>query len=316
MPQFSGIFTTTQHSQARGANTWPAPPGPPTIGTATATAATTATVAFTAPAYVGYPATGITGYTVTSSPGGITATGSTSPITVTGLSGSTSYTFRVTATNATGIGSASAASNSITTPSAGPTVIGQAYQGGFYAGQISTTGNSVATHYLLVGPVASAQSLPYSWQYDTTNTPGTSSVIDGPANSAAMNDANHPPAQFCEGLTIGGYTDWYMPANNELQVCYVNLKPSTTANTTGRGTNPNAVPARASNYTSGDPAQTTAAAFISGGAEAFETGTRYWTSTQSSTTSRASYLRFANGYLDTSSKTNTSLVRAIRRIPV
>jgi hypothetical protein len=23
-------------------------------------------------------------------------------------------------------------------------------------------------------------------------------------------------AQFCEGLTIGGFSDWYMPAKNEL----------------------------------------------------------------------------------------------------
>ena len=30
-----------------------------------------------------------------------------------------------------------------------------------------------------------------------------------------MNDANHPAAQFCEGLTIGGFSDWYMPAKNE-----------------------------------------------------------------------------------------------------
>ena len=33
-----------------------------------------------------------------------------------------------------------------------PTVIGQAYGGGFYAGQISTTANGVATHYLIIAP--------------------------------------------------------------------------------------------------------------------------------------------------------------------
>jgi hypothetical protein len=53
----------------------------------------------------------ITGYTATSSPGGITATGS-SPIVATGLTAGTSYTFRVTATNANGTSAQSSASNS------------------------------------------------------------------------------------------------------------------------------------------------------------------------------------------------------------
>jgi hypothetical protein len=44
----------------------------------------------------------ITCYTVTSSPGGITATGSSCPILVTGLTDGTAYTFTVTAANADG----------------------------------------------------------------------------------------------------------------------------------------------------------------------------------------------------------------------
>lgn len=86
-------------------------PGAPTIGTATA-GNTQATVAFTAPASIGGAA--ITGYTVTSNPGGFTGTGAGSPITVTGLTNGVSYTFTVTATNSAGTGAASAASNSIT----------------------------------------------------------------------------------------------------------------------------------------------------------------------------------------------------------
>lgn len=88
-------------------------PGAPTIGTATV-GVNQATVSFTAPVSNGGAA--ITGYTVTSSPGGITATGTASPITVTGLSPGIAYTFTVTATNAIGTSAASAASNSITTP--------------------------------------------------------------------------------------------------------------------------------------------------------------------------------------------------------
>jgi len=85
-------------------------PGAPTIGAATAGDAQ-ATVSFTAPASNGGAA--ITSYTVTSDPGGITATGTASPITITGLTNGTSYTFTVTATNDVGTGPASAASNAV-----------------------------------------------------------------------------------------------------------------------------------------------------------------------------------------------------------
>jgi hypothetical protein len=197
-------------------------------------------------------------------------------------------------------------------PEPPPTTIGQAYGGGFYAGEIGVS--SVATHYLVVGPVASAQS---SLQVKTTgtDTPGTSSVIDGPANSAAMNNASHPAAFFCEGLSVGGYSDWYMPAKNELEICYYNLKPTTNSNITNAGINANAVPARASNYTAGTPAQTSAAAFVTGtGAEAF-TNLAYWSSTQRSANGQW-FQSFNNGSQGDNYKTNVYYVRATRRVAV
>lgn len=85
-------------------------PGAPTIGTATGGDAQ-ASVTFTPPADDGGAL--ITGYTVTSSPGGLTGTGTGSPIVVTGLTNGTAYTFTVTATNGVGTGSASSASSSV-----------------------------------------------------------------------------------------------------------------------------------------------------------------------------------------------------------
>lgn len=193
--------------------------------------------------------------------------------------------------------------------------IGSAYEGGFYAGQISTAGNSIADYNLVVGPVASAQNSSKQWKTANTSTTGTSSVIDGPTNSSNMNNASHPAAQFCEGLTIGGFSDWYMPALNELEVCYYNLKPTTTSNFTASGINANAVPARASNYTAGTPAQTSAAAFVtSTGSEAFAAA-NYWSSTQLSAL-YAWRQQFYDGGQSTPYKNYSFRVRAIRRVAV
>ena len=194
-----------------------------------------------------------------------------------------------------------------------PLIVGQAFGGGFFAGQISTTGNSVATHNLVVGPVASADTS-LQWKTTATSTAGTSSVIDGPANSAAMNNASHPAAQFCEGLTIGGFSDWYMPAKNELEVCYYNLKPTTTNNTTSSGINTNAVPSRGSNYTSGTPAQTSATDFRDTGAEDFS-ASNYWSSTEYSA-AYAWVQTFGDGFQSYYGKDNSRRVRAIRRVAV
>jgi hypothetical protein len=197
-----------------------------------------------------------------------------------------------------------------------PLVIGQAYAGGFYAGQIGVGG--VATHNLVIGPLSSAQNASIQWKNANTHTDGADSVIDGPQNTADMvadgNSTVYPAAHFCNDLTIGGFSDWYMPAKNELEVCYFNLKPTTTSNNTSAGTNTNAVPSRGSNYTIGTPAQTSAAAFQSGGSEAFAANV-YWSSTENSAT-YAWRQSFANGNQGYSYKDFLRHVRAVRRVAV
>ena len=200
-------------------------------------------------------------------------------------------------------------------------IIGSALGGGFFAGQISTAGNGIADYNLVIGPAASA--LNTSIQFKTSAVGGDpTSVIDGPANSATMNSATYPAAQFCEGLTIGGFSDWYQPAKNELEVCYYNLKPTTASNNTSSGINPNAVPARASNYTAGTPAQTSAAAFQSGGAEDLDAGggfKNYWSSTERTGYpfgKTAFFQLVTTGTQGYSFKNNSYRVRAVRRVAV
>ena len=131
-------------------------PGAPTIGTASA-GNTQVVITFTAPVSNGGSV--ITGYTVTSSPGNFTGTGSASPILVTGLTNGTAYTFTVTATNAIGTSLASSASNSIT-PSTVP---------GAPTGVSATTGNAQAT-VTFTAPVSNGGSAITG--YTVTSSPG------------------------------------------------------------------------------------------------------------------------------------------------
>jgi hypothetical protein len=198
-----------------------------------------------------------------------------------------------------------------------PLAIGDAYQGGFYAGQIGVSG--VATHNLVIGPVASAQNSSKQYKNADTATAGANSDINGPQNTADIvadgNSTVYPAAHFCNDLVIGGYSDWYMPAKNELEVCYFNLKPTTTSNHATSGINPNAVPARASNYTSGTPARTSATAFQSGGAEEFS-AVFYWSSTEYSSAAYGWLQRFSDGRQLYSNKIDFNPVRAVRRVAV
>jgi hypothetical protein len=193
--------------------------------------------------------------------------------------------------------------------------IGSAYEGGFFAGQIGVGG--VATHNLVIGPVSTAQNSKL-YKNAITATPGADSVINGPQNTADIvadgNSTVYPAGHFCNDLVIGGFSDWYMPAKNELEVCYYNLKSTTTSNNTSSGTNTNAVPSRGSNYTTGTPAQTSATDFQTGGAQAF-TATYYWSSTEDSAFT-AKMQDFSNGYQTFSNKNYSYPVRAVRRVAV
>jgi len=107
------------------------PPQPPVTLSAAAWNGQ-ATVHFAAPSDDGGSA--ITQYVVTSSPGGLSATGFASPLTVTGLTNGISYTFTAVAVNAAGTSATSAPSNAVvpvaphgTTPAAASIVFASDY---------------------------------------------------------------------------------------------------------------------------------------------------------------------------------------------
>ena len=208
---------------------------------------------------------------------------------------------------------------------AGLPAIGASFEGGFFAGAISHTANGVATHLLIVAPAATgATGTGYTlttekkWKTTNTTTAGTTSSFNGAANTAAMVTAGialHPAAQFCTGLSIGGYTDWYLPARYELDIAYENLKPTTASNDIYSGVNVYSVPKRTVDRTAGAPAQTSVAAFQSGGAEAF-VASIHWQSTEASATHGGGQ-SFSNGInLNSGKGTLGPRVRAFRKVAV
>ena len=204
-------------------------------------------------------------------------------------------------------------------------ILGIPFGGGYFAGYISHTADGNPTHALIVAPRATgATGTGYTlttllaWKTAGTLTAGTGSEFDGRANTQAMvlaGIANHPAAEFCVNLSINGYTDWYLPARHELEIAYFNLKPDATANNTSWGINSYAVPARASNYTTTVPGQTSAPLFQDGGAEAFSTATQpHWTSTQYAA-NQAGRIGLTSGIQAlNAAKTGSLSVRAFRRI--
>jgi hypothetical protein len=104
------IKYSSQESLLAGATPIADVPDSPVIGSAT----DTGTGSSVSVAYTASPTGGaVTTFTAISTPGSITATGS-SPITVSGLSAGTSYTFQVKATNSSGESQYSSSSNSVT----------------------------------------------------------------------------------------------------------------------------------------------------------------------------------------------------------
>lgn len=180
------------------------------------------------------------------------------------------------------------------------------------------TGNTwvVNVRYRVIkAPKASGETSNLAWKNANTLAPSSSgTLVEGLKSTTglvAAGDASvYPMAHWCRNRNIGGYTDWYMPSRDEMEVLIRNLKPSTVTNSTGtrptgsvhnyqnlgaypdltnaNGVNRNSSPEGAA-YTTTVPGQTTPVAFRTGGAEALvavvTAGSGYWTSTEHAATS-------------------------------
>lgn len=165
-------------------------------------------------------------------------------------------------------------------------------------------------------------------------------LTEGMAATQAMRDAGtstvYPAAHWARNLTINGRTDWYIPARDELEICFRNLKPTTNDNNTSNirsqsvinytnngsyggadtrtGLNDNSEPT-GSAYTSINPGQTTVNVFKSGNSEVF-TSDQYISSSEFSTSDNWTqfFVTASLGLQVPATKTTSSLrIRAVRR---
>lgn len=207
-----------------------------------------------------------------------------------------------------------------------PTVSGTAFAGGYYVGRYRDAGQLFA---LIVAPKASGErSSQQMWTgsggYAEANTATSTSDGLGNTTKMAVNPQLIGPV-YARALRIGGYDDWYIPARDELEMCYRNLKPTTTANALYSssyqitpGINNSAEP-KTGAYTANSPQQTTNTAFRSGGSEAFE-AKNYWCSGPAPVGSYVGWvISLQDGRVDGQNYNlynSTPAVRAVRRVPI
>ncbi len=156
-----------------------------------------------------------------------------------------------------------------------PTVIGQAFGGGFWGGDITIGTN---TYAIIVAPKASGEKT-LKLVGNLVVTPQAASAIDSVANTTALfalaGTSASAAAAWVKALNIANYTDWQIPSLNALAVVEANLLPG---------------------------GASTPAPFKTGGAEAF-TATYYWTSTTSDYTVTTQYTEGGDPIYDTRTTT-------------
>ena len=200
----------------------------------------------------------------------------------------------------------------------------------------------MARYRVIVAPKSSGETTAIAYKNANSAEPAACITLsEGRKATLAMVAAGtstvYPAAHWCNNRSIAGKTDWYLPARDELELCWRNLKP-TAANhltgartnsavdyknlgsfndaTTGMGANLNSHPNGAA-YTTTVPGQVAAGKnFRTSEAEAFiYGGSFYWSSSEFGATSAWRQHWHSNdpGRHDNEYKANTACVRAVRR---
>jgi hypothetical protein len=227
---------------------------------------------------------------------------------------------------------------------------GDAFAGGFFVGYIDTVAGTIDSqddyqtgerYALVVAPKSLEDATGPKWDsQDRTGEAGSFTRWDGLSSTdsiLAKNDTSYEAFEHIRSIRSSdlvpsdGGSDWYLPAMDELEIIYRNLKPVTADNATGTrtrafpgsqdfGFNPSSDPTGSAYTATGEPFQTSVTDFQNGGAEAVDLNF-YWSSTDADEGGRVWDQRFTfsgdEGFQSASAKNvTTNTVRPVRRIPV
>jgi len=226
---------------------------------------------------------------------------------------------------------------------------GDAFGGGFFVGFIDTVAGTIDSqddyqtgerYALIVAPKSLEDDSGLQWDsQDRTGEAGSFTRWDGLSSTnsiLAKNDNSYEAFEHIRSIRLSdpvpadGGSDWYLPAMDELELIYRNLKPVSGDNTTsyfprtfpgqqnpGSGFNPSSDPTGSAYTATGEPFQTGVTDFQDGGAEAVDL-TRYWSSTDADEGGRAWFQYFSGssqGSQDAFDKDITIFnVRPVRRV--
>jgi len=156
-----------------------------------------------------------------------------------------------------------------------PSTLGESSFGGFYMGTICAAGSC---YYLIMAPNVTGCAC-CQWKITRTDSGVGVENFDGYGNTYDhLANADHPAGNWTATRSIGGYSDWYLPAECELNQLYTNC-----------------------------------ACAPAGEGFAIGLGGFYWTSTEINAASAC--LEAFNGTCPGQVKNCTNRVRAIRRVP-
>lgn len=149
--------------------------------------------------------------------------------------------------------------------------VGAAYGGGYFVGQLTINSK---VYNIIVAPKATGQPSVVAKYKLSDGVPfaGDTSTNDGILtrnNMIAAGIENFPMQQWCNNLTIGGFTDWVLPPKDWMELAYRALKPTTANNVTTSGKNTSSIPPTTAFYATTDPTQTAVTLFRSGQAQSF-----------------------------------------------
>lgn len=97
--------------------------------------------------------------------------------------------------------------------SAGPSTLGEVFEGGYYTGTITAASSS---YFLILSPNATGCAC-CQWKTTQTDSGMPTDLVNGYNNTYTyLANADHPAGNFTATRSINGFVDWYLPAQDEV----------------------------------------------------------------------------------------------------